>query len=208
MDGRNVNGTHASATYHATSFAAGVSYNFRTKYNLDLSYRADGNSASGTQNRYAINPSAGIRYNFTKESIFSDLNFIDFGSLRASYGVNSRPSASRVNSLGFYNIYSDYNNMPAIGPAWTKMPNPFLQSEKAYQYNFGFDMSIFKGRISVNYDTYFKQTYNILLDQTLSDIGGYSEIQVNGGAVVNYGHELVLVTRPFVSSKAGAFHGT
>lgn len=204
-DGHNVNGTSESATYHALSFAGVLSYNFRTKYNIDLSYRADGNSNSGTSSRYAINPSIGLRYNFTKESIFRDLNFIDYGSIRGSYGINSRPASTRVNSLGFYSIYSDYNNMPAIGPDWGIMPNPNLQSEKAYQYNFGFETSMFKGRVSLNYDTYFKETYNILQDQVLSDVTGYGRIQVNGGAIVNYGHEMVLTGRPFVSTKAGGF---
>lgn len=204
-DGWNTNGTLNSATYHALSFAGVISYNFRTKYNVDFSYRADGNSASGTKSRYAINPSVGVRYNFTKEPVFKEMNFIDYGSVRGSYGINSRPASTRVNSLGYYSIYSDYNNMPAIGPDWGKMPNPFLQSEKAYQYNFGFEMSLFKGRVSVTYDTYFKESYNILQDQRLSDITGYNDIQVNGGAIVNYGHEFVLGLRPFVSSKAGGF---
>lgn len=204
-DGHNVNGTSESATFHALSFAGVLSYNFRTKYNIDLSYRADGNSNSGTQSRYSINPSVGVRYNFTKEPMFRDMNFIDYGSIRASYGVNSRPASTRVNSLGYYNIFSDYNNMPAIGPNWDIMPNPFLQSEKAYQYNFGVEVSLFKGRLSMTYDTYFKEQYNILQNQVLSDITGYSNIQVNGGAIVNYGHEMVLIGRPITSSKPGGF---
>ncbi|WP_109697839.1 SusC/RagA family TonB-linked outer membrane protein [Chitinophaga deserti] len=203
--GHNVNGTHESATFHALSYAGVISYNFRTKYNLDLSYRADGNSNSGTQSRYSINPSIGVRYNFTKESIFQDLNFIDYGSIRASYGINSRPASTRVNSLGYYSIYSDYNNNPAIGPDWGIMPNPYLQSEKAFQYNFGFDASVLKGKLSVTYDTYFKKSYNILQDQFLSDVSAYNRIQVNGGAIVNYGHEMVISARPFTSAKAGGF---
>ncbi|WP_346320534.1 SusC/RagA family TonB-linked outer membrane protein [Chitinophaga sp. YIM B06452] len=205
LNGRNTNGTSASQIYHAVSWAGFVSYNFHTKYNIDLSYRADGNSSSGTASRYAINPSVGVRYNFTKEPIFENLNFIDYGSIRASYGVNSRPASTQVNSLGLYQVYADYNNMNAIAPDFGVMPNPFLESEKAYQYNGGIDLSFFKGRLSFNYDTYFKKSYNILQDQQLTDVTGYKKIQVNGGGIVNYGHELAISIRPIASTKPQGF---
>ncbi len=198
---KNTNGTSASSIYHALSWAAFVSYNFRTRYTIDISYRADGNSSSGTASRYAINPSVGVRWNFSKEKWISRFNFLDYGSFRASYGVNSRPASTRVNSLGLYQVYPDYNNMPAIGPDFSIMPNPSLESEKAYQFNFGSDMSFFKGRLSFNYDTYYKKTYNILSDQYLTDVTGYGTVQVNGGSIVNYGHELAITVRPIASVK-------
>ncbi|MGX5818878.1 SusC/RagA family TonB-linked outer membrane protein [Chitinophaga lutea] len=204
-DKKNPNGTPTSRMYHAMSFAGFFSYNFKTKYNIDLSYRIDGNSNSGLASRYAVNPSVGFRWNFTKERAFEHLNWIDFGSARISYGQNSRPAATIINSMGLYQIYADYNNQNAIAPEFTIMPNPNLESEKSYQYNMGAEISFLKGRLSLNYDTYYKKTYNMILDYLLTDVTGYEKKQMNGGGTVNYGHELAVTIRPITSTKPMGF---
>lgn len=207
-DHKNTNGTPVSRIYHALSYAGFVSYNYKTKYVLDLSYRADGNSSSGLSSRYSINPAMGVRWNFGKENFFQDLNFIDYGSLRGSYGINSRPVSNQVNALGIYQIHADYNNQTAIGPEFKLMPNPYLESEKSRQYDVGLDMSFFKGRFTFTYDTYYKRTYNMVMTMPLTDVTGYTKIDKNGGAVVNYGHELAITVRPIASAKPDGFQWT
>jgi TonB-linked SusC/RagA family outer membrane protein len=197
----NVNGTPVSRLYHALSYAGFVSYNYKTKYVLDLSYRADGNSSSGIASRYSVNPAIGLRWNFNKERFFEQLNFLDYGSLRGSFGINSRPVANQVNSMGIYQIHPDYNNQTAIGPEFKLMPNPYLESEKSRQFNMGIDMSLFKGKFTFTYDTYYKRSYNLVMQMPLTDVTGYSAIEQNGGAIVNYGHELAMTVRPISSTK-------
>ncbi len=201
----NTNGTPVSRTYHAMSYAGFISYNFRTKYVLDLSYRADGNSSSGLASRYSVNPALGVRWNFNKEPLFQDISFLDYGSVRGSYGINSRPVANQVNSLGIYQVFADYNNQTAIGPQFGLMPNPYLESEKSRQYDVGLDVSLFKGRFSFTYDTYFKRSYNLVMEVPLTDVTGYNRIEMNGGAIVNYGHELSVTVRPIASKKPTGF---
>lgn len=204
----NTNGTPVSRLYHALSYAGFISYNYKTKYVLDLSYRSDGNSSSGLSSRYSVNPAMGVRWNFGKEAFFENLHFIDYGSLRGSYGINSRPIANQVNSLGIYQVHADYNNQTAIGPEFRLMPNPYLQPEKSRQYDVGLDMSFLKGRITFTYDTYYKRTYNMVLELPLTDVTGYSKIEKNGAAIVNYGHELAITLRPIASKKPDGLQWT
>lgn len=194
----NVNGTPVSFVYHAASWAGFLSYNYRTKYSVDLAYRLDGNSAAGINNPYTKNPSVGFRWNFNKENLMRRMNWLDYGSVRVTYGLNSRPSATILNSLGMYTTTTPYNNNVSIIPDFSMLANPNMQPEKSSQFNFGVDLGLFKGRLEIIYDTYYKDNYNIVRDNYLPNSIGYNKVQVNGGAVVNYGHELSITARPIV----------
>ncbi|GAA4311283.1 TonB-dependent receptor [Compostibacter hankyongensis] len=206
--GINDNGTSVSNLYHALSWAASLSYNYKTKYNIDLAYRLDGNSAAGVNNRYTVNPSIGFRWNFNKEHWMSQFNWLDFGSFRLTYGQNSRATATLVNSLGSFKTSTSYNNIPAIIPNPDILPNPFLQPEKSYQYNFGVDLGLFKSRLEIIYDTYFKKTFNIVRDLYLPNVTGFNKIQLNGASIANFGHELTITGRPIVSPDPKGFQWT
>ncbi|HVI48120.1 MAG TPA: SusC/RagA family TonB-linked outer membrane protein [Chitinophaga sp.] len=207
-NGVNVNGTPVSFLYHAASWAGFLSYNYRTKYSLDLAYRLDGNSSAGINNPYTKNPSIGFRWNFSKENFFRKLNWIDYGSIRVTYGVNSRPTATILNSLGVYNAYRNYNNSAAITPNFNVMANPGMEPEKSSQFNFGVDLGALHGRLEIIYDTYFKRNYNIVRDLFLPDATGFGKVQMNGGALVNYGHEISITGRPVVHLNPRGFQWT
>ncbi|CAL1519705.1 SusC/RagA family TonB-linked outer membrane protein [Chitinophaga sp. MM2321] len=207
-DGINVNGTPVSYVYHAASWAGFLSYNFRTKYSVDLAYRLDGNSAAGINNPYTKNPSVGFRWNFNKENLMRSLSWLDYGSVRVTYGVNSRPTATILNSLGVYQGYDNYNNSTAIAPNFDVLANPAMEPEKSSQFNFGVDLGLFKSRLEIIYDTYYKRNYNIVRDNFLPDATGYKKMQINGGAMVNYGHELSITARPVVHTNLKGFQWT
>jgi len=207
-NGVNVNGTPVSYAYHAASWAGFVSYNFRTKYSIDLAYRLDGNSAAGVNNPYTKNPSVGVRWNFSKENAMREMHWLDYGSVRVTYGVNSRPTATLLNSLGVYELGKPYNNISGVTPRFDIMPNPSLEPEKSSQFNFGVDLGFLKSRIEIIYDTYYKRNYNLVRDYYLPDATGYGRVQVNGGAMVNYGHEISITARPIASSKVTGFQWT
>ncbi|MFY0254532.1 SusC/RagA family TonB-linked outer membrane protein [Chitinophaga sp. 30R24] len=201
----NVNGTPVSYVYHAASWAGFLSYNFRTKYSIDLAYRLDGNSSAGINNPYTKNPSVGFRWNFNKENILRRINWLDYGSVRVTYGVNSRPTATILNSLGAYKSSGTYNNGVGIIPDNSVMPNPNMEPEKSSQFNFGVDLGLFKGRIEIIYDTYFKRNYNLVRDYLLPNSTGYGKMQINGGAMVNYGHEWSITARPVMHANPAGF---
>lgn len=200
VGGINDNGTPVSYVYHAASWAGFFSYNYKTKYSLDLAYRLDGNSSAGVNNPYTQNPSVGFRWNFNKENLMRRWNWLDYGSVRATYGYNSRPTATILNTLGIYKISTNsYNNGVAIVPDFSVVANPNMQPEKSSQVNFGVDLGLFKNRIEIIYDTYYKENFNLVREQVLSSTTGFSKMQVNGAAMVNYGHELSLTFRPVIN---------
>lgn len=204
----NVNGTPVSYAYHAASWAGFFSYNYRTKYVLDLAYRLDGNSSAGINNPYTKNPSIGLRWNFNKENIMRGLDWLDYGSVRVTYGVNSRPTSTILNSLGAYRSVKGYNNAISINPDFSVLANPNMEPEKSAQFNFGVDLGLFRNRLEIIYDTYYKNNYNLVRDIKLPNATGYDKMQVNGGAIVNYGHELSITVRPITHVKPQDFQWT
>ncbi|RFS25077.1 SusC/RagA family TonB-linked outer membrane protein [Chitinophaga silvatica] len=207
--GINDNGTPVSYVYHSASWAGFFSYNYKTKYNLDLAYRLDGNSSAGINNPYTQNPSVGFRWNFGKENLMRRWSWLDYGSVRTTYGYNSRPTATILNTLGIYKINDyAYNNGVSITPDFSVVANPNMQPEKSSQVNFGVDLGLFKSKLEIIYDTYYKNNYNLVREQLLSSTTGFAKMQVNGAAVVNYGHELSITTRPITSLKPRGFNWT
>ncbi|WP_207532099.1 SusC/RagA family TonB-linked outer membrane protein [Desertivirga arenae] len=183
------------------SFAGAFSYNFKKKYIVDLSYRLDGTSLSGMENPYSKNPSVGLRWNFSKEDWMQNLKWLDNAGLRLSWGKNISPNGNLQSIYGLYNVNGSYNNNPSIGVDYDQIPNPRLKPTTTVQYNLGFDASLFNSRFEVNFDTYFKQVENMLIDRPLANITGFNKVVSNDAAIANYGYELALTVRPFKPGK-------
>lgn len=182
---------------HTVALAGTFSYDYDKKYVINLNYRMDGNSYSGVNERWAKNPSIGVRYNFNKEKILEKLEWLDFGDVRFSYGINLRPSTNIYASLGWYDVVGNYNGVTRISPHLGQMPNPSLKPEKVEQYNYGFDMSVFKGRVGITFDAYTKTVYNMLYTRDLPTSTGFATTTTNDASLYNYGYEGSITFRPF-----------
>ncbi|WP_379018417.1 SusC/RagA family TonB-linked outer membrane protein [Parapedobacter deserti] len=181
----------------AASFAFAASYDFKKKYVVDLSYRLDGSSANGFENLYARNPAIGLRWNFEKEPFLENAHWLDYGSVRLSWGVNIIPTGTLERIYGRFDITGNYNGRQGIGLNFDQIPNPNLAPKTNTQYNLGLDFSILKGKFEVIYDTYYKKVENELFEQLLPNTTGFNKLFSNGAGIVNYGHELFLMMRPF-----------
>lgn len=182
---------------HSIGLAANVQYNYDRKYVVNLNYRADGNSYAGLQNRWAKSPSLGLRWNFNKEAFLEDANWLDYGSFRFSYGVNLRPVTNIYASQGWYDIKGNYNNVTRISPHLGVMPNPSLKPERVQQFNYGFDMGLFKNRVSVIFDAYTKTVFDMLYERELATSTGFASTYTNEATLYNYGYEATVSVRPF-----------
>jgi len=180
----------------AASFALAASYDFNKRYVLDLSYRLDGSSANGFENLYARNPAIGLRWNFDKEPFLEGWDWLDYGAVRLSWGVNIIPTGTLERIYGKFNITGNYNGQQGIGLDFDQIPNPALQPKTNTQYNAGLDFSLFNSRVEVIYDTYLKKVENELFEQFLPNTTGFNKIYSNGAGIANYGHELFVMFRP------------
>lgn len=178
------------------SLAAAFTYDYQKKYILDITYRIDGSSDSGSDDPYAKNPSIGLKWNFFKESWLSQFKWLTSGDIRLTAGKNIYPVGSVIDIYGRYTPNGFYNNSARVGIDYGQIPNPILKPKSVTQYNAGFDLSILEGKLDVTFDTYFKQVDNELFTNNLSNTLGFDRFKSNDAALINYGYELMLSSRP------------
>ncbi|MFN2458483.1 MAG: SusC/RagA family TonB-linked outer membrane protein [Chitinophagaceae bacterium] len=176
---------------------ARVNYAFRDKYLFTGSIRRDGYSAFGLENPRATFPAAAVGWVFSKENFIST-NWLSYGKLRLSYGVNGNRDIGRYLALADLNT-GKYQYVKADGTVLlvsqlyvSRLQNPALKWEKTTSLNLGLDFSIFKDRFGGSIDVYKKSTSDLLIDRALPDVTGFDNILSNLGEVENKGIELSL----------------
>ena len=178
-----------------------VNYNYKYKYYLTASMRADGSSKFPAGNRWGYFPSVGASWNFNREDALKDSPWLSNGKLRFSWGLtgNNRTSTpydyyAQVNTLpGNVSSYDYvYNGKIYPGYAPVNMANNDLRWETTEQWNVGLDVSFFDSRIKFTGDWYLKDTRDLLLQATLPASSGYTSAMLNVGSMRNQGVEFAL----------------
>lgn len=178
-----------------------VNYNFKYKYYVTASFRADGSSKFPKANRWGYFPSAGLSWNINREDWLKDRQWLSNAKLRASWGLtgNNRTTTPydyyyQVATLpGNQDSYDYvYNGQIVPGYAPTNMENPDLKWETTEQWNVGLDFSVFDSRIKLTADWYLKNTRDLLLQATIPATSGYTTAMLNVGSMQNQGFEFTL----------------
>ncbi|WP_316840791.1 SusC/RagA family TonB-linked outer membrane protein [Pedobacter gandavensis] len=182
--------------FRSVAFAGAFSYNYDTKYVLDLTYRIDGSSTNGPDAGYSKNPSIGLKWNFNREKWLAKREWLDYGSLRLTAGKNIVPTGTIFDVFGSYTANGSYNQNPTVGLDLKLVPNTGLIPTTTTQYNAGLDLGFLKGKIGLVFDTYYKQVDNLLREKVLANHNAFEKVKTNESSLVNYGYELALNFRP------------
>ncbi|MEM9326976.1 MAG: TonB-dependent receptor [Bacteroidota bacterium] len=193
------------------SFFGRLDYNFDSKYLLTATFRADGSSKFGEDNRYAYFPSFAAGWNITQESFFNS-SFIGNLKLRASWGQTGNqeipPKITQANFIEgkgqrrpfsqlTYPLAGDETSIddyPA-GFSFVRLANPDIQWEVSTQTNVGLDFALFDFRLTGTIDYFHKVSDNILLEVIAPDPISPTErfwTNVPDLEIVNNGLELSL----------------
>ncbi len=170
------------------SYLSRINYDYEGKYYGSLSFRRDGSSRFGKDNKYGNFWSLGGGWRFAKENFMSGFeNWLDDAKLRASYGVSgSKDGIGKYASLGLYNSGNNYNGLPGI--THSQLASPSLSWEEARTFNVGLDFSIIQ-RITASFEFYNKNSSNLLLKRPLAPSSGLDEKIENVGEMRNRGVE-------------------
>lgn len=182
--------------------AAMNSYFGRFNYILDGKYlatftgRMDGSSKFGENNKYAFFPSAALAWRVSEEDFMQNNNLISNLKLRTSYGITGNseiPPYSALSLLGS-GYAAVINEARVSGTGINRLANPDLKWEKTAQFDLGLELGLFKGRIALEADYYYRKTTDMLLDAPVPQTSGYATIRRNIGSMQNKGLELALRT--------------
>ncbi len=175
------------------SYFGQLKYNYKYRYIVTLTARADGSSKFGKNNRYGYFPAASFAWRMKEEMFMKDVNAISELKLRLSYGYTGNDGIPSFASLGLYGGGYNYGGSSGIAP--TQLPNPDLKWETTLQRGIGVDIGLFKDRINVVFDYYMNKTTDLLLERPIPTSTGFSTISANIGSLENKGLELAITSQ-------------
>lgn len=188
------------------SYLGRINYVLNDKYLVTLSYRADGSSVFGKNNKWGYFPSASVAWRAANESFIENLNVFSDLKLRASWGSTGNQAISPYQTLARISSGANYpyngGDGTDIGFQITAADNPSLRWETTTQTDFGIDAAFFDGRLNLTADYYIKITEDLLMQRELPRHSGLSSIIDNVGSMENKGFELAIGGDPLVGTLA------
>ena len=193
------------------SYFGRLNYDFDNKYLLSGTIRRDGSYAFGVKNKFANFISGSAGWVVSNENFFNS-KFINYLKIRTSYGttgnenvdpqfvgiVNGGPSYGPTANSNGYN----FNNVFYAGSTVGSAANDALRWEKQTQLNAGFDLSIFKGALSLSADYFQKEVDGLLFTPSASLYLGTVPIPTsNIGATRSTGIDLTLTYNQTIAKK-------
>ncbi len=180
----------SSATANAlNSIFFNASTDYKNKYYLSASFRRDGSSRFGSENRYGNFYSIGASWNLSREDFMKNQNLFSDLRIRTSYGVNGNQDIGNFVSRALYSSTS-YDNAPGL--SFSNYGNNLLTWEKNKPFNIGLDFGILNNRLTGTFEYYARTTSDLLLNRPISATNGLTSFTDNVGAIKNSGLELEL----------------
>ncbi|MDQ7948930.1 MAG: TonB-dependent receptor [Pedobacter sp.] len=175
------------------SFLGRAQYNFDDRYNLEGSYRQDGSSKFGKNNKWAGFYSIGAGWTISNENFMKSIKSISQLKIAFSYGTSGNQGIGSYASLAKLSVY----NYPFGGSVQTGLANDLyagpanekLKWETTSAYNLSLNLGLFKDRLSISAEVYKKTTDNLLQNLIIPSSSGFQTQLVNSGSVENKGLE-------------------
>ena len=179
------------SNYAMESYFGRATFSYKDRYVLTATLRTDGSSKFARDNRWGWFPSVSPGWNISKENFMKDSDTeLKF---RVSYGKTGNQEG--IGSYAYQALMSGgYNYGNGSGIAVSTFGNRDLTWEKADQFDAGFDITLFKGRVNIMADAYYKKTKDLLYSTPIHSTTGVTSIISNIGSMRNIGAELTINT--------------
>ncbi|NDW13690.1 TonB-dependent receptor [Bacteroides sp. 214] len=183
------------------SFFGRATYNYDDRYLATYTYRYDGSSNFGPENRWAGFHAFAGSWRFSNEKFFESLrSVINNGKFRFGWGQTGN------SNIGGFAWGASISVMPsALGSGYrqSNIANPYVKWETQEQWNLGLDLGLFNDRVNLTVDFYDKTSKDMLMDLQLPSYmgtrgNGSSALAApkgNYGTINNKGFEISVNTR-------------
>lgn len=185
-----INITSSRSKELMNSYFARLSYNWKSRYMISLTVRADGSSKFARKNRWATFPGVSLGWLVTEEDFMENVDWLSILKVRASLGQTGNNGVGRYDYQGIWNSSTSY--LGETSYIASDMPNNSLQWEKSTQVDVGLDLGFLKDRITLSVDYYDKVTNGLLFNVKMPDTSGFGSLDQNIGSVRFYGFEASL----------------
>lgn len=186
------------------SFFTRLTYNYDNRYYGTYTYRYDGSSNFGPDNRWAGFHAVAGSWRFSNESFFKPLaGVVSNGKLRLGWG-----QTGNANIGGYLWGTSIVKMSSSLGTGYRpkNIPNTGIKWESQKQWNVGLDLGFIQDRVNLIVDWYKKVSNDMLMALQLPSYMGTqgntsSRLDPpygNYGSIENAGVEISLNTHPLV----------
>lgn len=174
------------------SFFFNGEYNFNNKYYGSASFRYDGSSRFGANNKWAPFWSVGAKYRISEEDFMADTKeWLSDLTIRGSYGTVGNQDIGYFAAMGLYEYGYSYDKIPGSVPS--QYANPDLKWETVAKADIGINAVLFD-RVTVELDYYNQRTKDMIFEVPLSYTTGYDFKTMNLGEMENQGFEFLINT--------------
>jgi TonB-dependent starch-binding outer membrane protein SusC len=160
------------------SYFGRASYNFKETYFISGSIRADGSSLLSPQSRWGYFPTVSAAYILSNETFMKGITAIDYLKLRASYG---QVGGNLPGSVGAYQSvlgivdYTTATRDRGFGYSPLRVPDPNIKWETTEDITLGLDLDLFKNKLSITFDKYWRSPKDMLLNLPIQPSLGYPQ---------------------------------
>lgn len=197
----NSTGSNASQWAIFSGFGR-IAYNYESKYLFTFNLRADGSSKLHPDHRWGYFPSFSGAWRLSSEDFMQGYDWLDDLKIRGGWGQTGNQSG--VGDFAYLQRYDiarqawfedgKDNAVPIIKQANLRTPD--LTWETTSQTNVGVDATLFRDRLTIAMDYYYKYTTDMLMYVSLpTGAAAASTIVRNEGEMMNRGFEVAVNSR-------------
>ena len=182
------------------SYFGRFNYNFDDRYLLTGTFRIDGSSRFGPENRYGYFPSAAFAWRLSNEKFMKE--WAGFQALKPDLKFRFGVGTVGNQEIGLYSFRANLRAVNVVmgdalltGFAPDNIANADVRWESSFQRNLGMNLSLWDDRVELIVDYYIKKADGMLLPALVPlTAGSLNPPFVNIGEVENRGLEISLNT--------------
>ncbi len=207
----NMDGNGATDFYkNANKAIVGrLTYDFKSKYLAEFSFREDGSSKFGPDHQWGFFPSGSVGYRVSEEPFWekSPLSFMNSFKVRASYGIVGDDGNANYQFITGYNYpASGSNNQQPGGSVFDEkyvsavqskgLANPVYTWNTSKSFDAGIDLEAWNGVLGITFDYFIRNRTGLPATQILSlpDVVGVGLPQQNLNGDRNQGFDFSVET--------------
>ncbi len=189
-----------SAPNRTASFFGQVSYNYKHKYLISATFRADGSTKFAPGHQWGYFPSISGAWVISEEPFMKKFDWISQLKLRVAIGLAGNNNINDDMWHLLYNISNTggagFGETTRYGEKYysvsSSAPNNDIQWESTITRNVAADISLFNGRVTITPEFYWNTTRDLLYSTGLNPTVGYDTQMQNIGQVTNKGIEFAV----------------
>jgi TonB-linked SusC/RagA family outer membrane protein len=169
IDGQNIILTGGGNEWLTAGAFFRATYNYKSKYLLEVNGRYDGSSKFPRSQQFGFFPSVSAGWNISEEGFWKNglNNVINNFKLRGSYGSLGNGNINPYQFLQTMSVSRSALMLGGLRPNYTSSPNVVpdgLTWERATTINLGMDLGLFDNRLTGTFDWYRRNTTNMFTE--------------------------------------------